>query len=124
MLVEEELSAVIRAALFDVHRSLGPGLLESAYEQCLCHELSLRGLTFRRQVELPVVYKGIKLDCGYRIDLIVEEKAILELKCVDAIHPIHRAQVLTYLKLSGYKLALLVNFNVPKIVDGIERILN
>jgi GxxExxY protein len=124
MLVEEELSAAIRAALIDVHRALGPGLLESAYEQCLCHELSLRGISFRRQVDLPVIYKGIKLDCGYRIDLIVDEKIVVELKCVDVIHPIHRAQVLTYLKLSGYKLAFLVNFNVPRIVDGIERILN
>ena len=122
MLVEGKLTEAIRGALIEVHRALGPGLLESAYEMCLCHELTLRGLSFRRQVELPVAYKGTLLDCGYRMDLIVEERVMLELKCVDALHPIHRAQVLTYLKLSGIQVALLVNFNVPLMIDGIERI--
>lgn len=122
MLLEGPLTEAIRGALIEVHRALGPGLLESAYEMCLCHELTLRGLSFRRQVELPVAYKGVLLDCGYRMDLVVEEKVVLELKCVDLLHAIHKAQVLTYLKLSGYKVALLVNFNVPLMIDGIDRI--
>ena len=122
MLLEEKLTEVIRGALIEVHRALGPGLLESAYETCLCHELTLRGLAFRRQVQLPIVYKGVRLDCGYRIDLVVAEKVILELKCVEMLSPIHRAQVLTYLKLSGHQVALLANFNVPLMIDGIERI--
>ena len=124
MLLEEDLTHSIRGALIEVHRALGPGLLESAYEQCTCHELTLRGHRFERQVALPVRYKGVLLDCGYRMDLIVEGRVLLELKSVDAIHPIYEAQVLTYLKLSGLRIALLVNFNVPKIIDGIKRIAN
>ena len=122
MLFEEDLTHSIRGALIGVHRALGPGLLESAYEQCLCHELTLRGLAFERQVDLPIRYKGVLLDCGYRMDVVVEGRVLLELKSVDAIHPIHEAQTLTYLKISGLRIALLVNFNVPKIVDGIKRI--
>jgi GxxExxY protein len=124
MLIEEKLSEAIRGALIEVHRTLGPGLLESAYEQCLCHELTLRGIPFERQVALPVRYKGVQLDCGYRIDLIVDGKILLELKSVETVLPIHRAQVITYLKLSGLKLGLLVNFSSSRIIDGIERILN
>lgn len=124
MLLEEELTHSIRGALIEVHRALGPGLLESAYEQCLCHELMLRGLSFERQVELPVRYKGVLLDCGYRIDLVVEGRVLLELKSVEAVHPIHEAQVLTYLKISGLRIGLLINFNVPKIIEGIKRIAN
>jgi len=113
-------SAIIAAAI-EVHRQLGPGLLESAYEECLCHELHLRGLAFQRQVDLPVSYKGLHLDCGYKIDLIVEQEVILELKCVEKILPIHEAQLLTYLKLAGKRVGLLINFNVPLLVQGIKR---
>ena len=105
----------------DVHRQLGPGLLESAYEECLCHELHLRGIEFRRQVELPVAYKGLKLDCGYKIDLVVRNEVILELKAVDHVLPIHEAQLLTYMKLTGKNVGLLINFNVSLLTRGIVR---
>src|ERR1700676_4557526 len=95
----------------EVHRQLGPGLLESAYEECLCYELEQSGLRFRRQVPLPIVYKSIRLDCGYRIDMVVEEQAILEVKTVERLMPIHEAQLLTYVKLSGMRTGLLLNFN-------------
>jgi len=112
----------IIGAAIEVHRALGPGLLESAYEECLCYELSLDKLNVRRQVPLPVVYKGIKLDCGYRIDLIVEEKVIVELKTVEKLLPIHQAQLLTYLKLGEFKTGLLLNFSSAVLKDGIKRI--
>ncbi|VVB87108.1 PD-(D/E)XK nuclease superfamily protein [uncultured archaeon] len=118
---ENELSNKIIGAAIEVHRSLGPGLLESTYEECLCHELSLSQIPFERQVGLPVVYKGNQLDCGYRIDMIVDKKVILELKSVSEVQPIHKAQLLTYMKLSGLKLGLLLNFNVMLMKDGIER---
>ncbi len=105
----------------EVHRGLGPGLLESAYEECLCYELSHVGLTYQRQVDLPVIYKGIRLDCGYRMDLIVEESVVIELKTVEALVPIHQAQLLTYLKLSGYPVGLLMNFNAPTLMKGLKR---
>jgi GxxExxY protein len=108
----------------EVHKALGPGLLESAYEECLCHELSLKDISFERQKPLPVEYKGTKLDCGYRLDIIVENTIILELKSHEKIEPIHKAQLLTYLKLSGPHLGLLLNFNVPVMRDGIIRIVN
>jgi GxxExxY protein len=111
-------------AAIEVHRSLGAGLLESAYEECMCHELSLQGLSFERQKQLPVFYKGANLDCGYRLDLVVEGKIILELKSVIRIEPIHHAQLLTYLRLSGLKLGILLNFNVPLMKDGIKRVVN
>ena len=111
----------IIAAAIEVHRQLGPGLLESAYEECLCHELRLRKLAFRRQVELPVVYKGVNLDCGYRIDLIVHDEVLLELKAIEKILPVHEAQLLSYLRLSGLHLGLLFNFCVPTLKDGIVR---
>jgi GxxExxY protein len=104
-----------------VHRHLGPGLLESAYEECLCHELHLRGLSFERQVDLPVSYKGLQLDCGYKMDLIVENEVVLELKAVEKIVPVHEAQLLTYLKLSGKHVGLLINFNAPLLTRGIIR---
>ncbi|HVC57161.1 MAG TPA: GxxExxY protein [Stellaceae bacterium] len=107
----------------EVHRQLGPGLLESAYEQCLCYELQQSGLNFRRQVPLPVVYKSIRLDCGYRIDVVVEEQVILELKTVERLMPIHEAQILTYLKLSGLRTGLLLNFNSAVLKDGMRRIM-
>src|SRR4030067_2733677 len=114
---------VIGAAI-EVHKVLGPGLLESAYEECLCYELSKHKYSFNRQVELPVTYKEIKLDCCYRIDLVVEDRIILELKSVDRIMPIHEAQLLTYLKLCNSPVGLLINFNVPVVTHGIKRIVN
>jgi GxxExxY protein len=104
-----------------VHRELGPGLLESAYEECLCHELRLRGMEFKRQEALSVIYKGKELECGYRLDLIIQG-IILELKCVDKLLPIHSAQLLTYLRLSGAKTGLLINFNSALLRDGIKRL--
>jgi GxxExxY protein len=117
-----DLSERVLGACIEVHRHLGPGLLESAYEECLCHELSLTSLSFARQRPLPVVYKGVKLDCGYRLDLVVEEKLVLELKAVDHLLPVHEAQVLTYLKLTGLDVGLLVNFNTPVLRRGIRRL--
>jgi GxxExxY protein len=113
-------SPIIGAAI-EVHRNLGPGLLESAYEECLCHEIHLRGLDFKRQVALPLLYKGLKLDCGYKLDLIVQDEIILELKAVEKLLPIHEAQLLTYLRLTGKKVGLLINFNVPLLTQGIIR---
>jgi GxxExxY protein len=122
MILEKALTEQIIGAAIEVHRHFGPGLLESAYEECLCRELHLRGLKFERQRLLPLEYKGVKLDCGYRIDIVVEEKVILELKVVDTIAPIHEAQLLTYLRLSGIKIGLIINFNVPVLKDGIKRL--
>jgi GxxExxY protein len=118
---EQTLTRAIISAAISVHRALGPGLLEPAYQACLCRELELRNLRFRQQVELPVIYKDVKLDCGYRIDLIVEEKVVVELKAVEGILPVHQAQILTYLRLSGLRVGLLINFNVPVLKDGIRR---
>jgi GxxExxY protein len=117
-LLHEELTELVIGAAIEVHKALGPGLLESAYEECLCHELSLRGISFERQLPLPVEYKGVKLDCGYRIDLIVENKLILELKCVEHVLPVHEAQLLTYLRMTGLRVGLLLNFNVSTLVRG------
>ena len=121
---EDRLSKEIIGAAIEVHRNLGPGLLESAYDECLCRELSICGLSFERQKPLAVSYKGVKLDCGYRLDVVVGGSVILELKTVDQIEPIHEAQLLTYLKLSGLKLGILINFNVPILKEGIKRIVN
>jgi GxxExxY protein len=109
-------------AAFCVHKALGPGLLESVYQVCLAHELQKRGLAVRQQVVLPVRYDGLELDAGLRLDLLVAECVVVELKSVERLLPIHKAQALTYLKLTGHRLALLINFNVPVIKDGIERI--
>ncbi len=114
-------TAAIIGAAIEVHRQLGPGLLESAYEQCLCHELRLRSLPFKCQVDLPVSYKGLQLDCGYKIDIVVNEEVIVELKAVERILPVHEAQLLTYLKLSGKKVGLLINFNSSLLTQGIIR---
>jgi GxxExxY protein len=111
----------IIGAAIEVHRHLGPGLLESAYEECLCHELHLRGIDFRRQVDIPVEYKGLKLDCGYRLDLIVHEEVVVELKCVERVLPVHEAQLLTYMMLTGKRVGLVINFNVPLLTKGITR---
>jgi GxxExxY protein len=118
---DKELTEKIIGGAIEVHRHLGPGLLESAYEECLCHELKLAGLKFVKQKSLPLEYKGIKLDCGYRIDVVVEDRVIVELKCVEQIAPIHEAQLLTYLKLSGIKTGLIINFNSGLLKDGIKR---
>ena len=114
----------IVGAAIEVHRQLGPGLLESAYESCLCRELSLRGVQFQRQVPLPLEYRGFQLDCGYRLDLVVNRSVIVEVKAARRILPIHRAQVLTYLKLTNLRLALLINFNVETLRSGLYRIIN
>jgi GxxExxY protein len=114
-------TAAIIGAAIEVHPQLGPGLLESAYELCLCHELHLRGLPFKCQVDLPVSYKGLHLDCGYKIDVIVNDEVILELKAVEKILPVHEAQLLTYLKRSGKKVGLLINFNTSLLAQGIIR---
>ena len=121
---EDLISGKVIQAAIEVHRGLGPGLLESAYEECLCHELSLQSLKFLRQVPLPVNYKGVSLDCGYRLDLVAEERVIIELKSVSKLEPIDDAQILTYLKMTGLKLGLLLNFNVSLMRDGIRRIVN
>ncbi|MCX9026430.1 MAG: GxxExxY protein [Candidatus Methanoperedens sp.] len=121
---ENELSGKIIGAAIEVHKILGAGLLESAYEECLCREFSIGNINFEKQVQIPVLYKGIQLNCGYRADIIVDKKVILELKAVASIDPIHEAQMLTYLKLSGLKLGLLLNFNVPLMKDGIRRFVN
>ncbi|MBN2549893.1 MAG: GxxExxY protein [Anaerolineales bacterium] len=122
MLYEQDLTGKIIGAAIEVHRHLGPGLLESAYQICLGRELELRGIQFEREKSLPIEYKGERLDCGYRLDFIVEQKLIVELKSVDKLLPIHDAQVLTYLKLTGCKVGLLINFNVPVLKDGIHRL--
>ena len=117
-----ELSRDIVDAVFHIHQELGPGLLESVYEACLCHELARRGLKFERQATLPVVYDGMEIEAGLRIDLWVEKKLVVELKSVETLLDIHKAQLLTYLKLTNCRLGLLVNFNVPVIRQGIRRI--
>jgi GxxExxY protein len=105
----------------EIHRALGPGLLESAYEECLCFELASAGIRFERQKPLPVEYKGVRLDCGYRLDLVVEGTIVVELKAIEKVLPIHEAQLLTYLKLTKLPLGLLINFNVPLLKEGITR---
>lgn len=116
-----ELSRQVLGAAFKVHTALGPGLLESTYEACLCRELSLRNIPFRKQVDVPVEYEGLLLACGYRLDLLVDEKAIVEIKAVSEILAVHRAQLLTYLRHSRHRLGLLLNFNVRHMRDGVQR---
>jgi GxxExxY protein len=118
------LTGQVIGAAIEVHSALGPGLLESAYEECLCRELELRTIPFERQKELPIEYKGVKLNSGYRLDVVVANKLILELKACETLLPIHEAQLLTYLKLTGIKLGLLINFHVPSLKDGIKRLAN
>ena len=117
----QELTRKILGAAIEVHRALGPGLLESTYEICLCHELALRNLSFQRQVPVPVLYKGLNIECGYRADLLVEGIVVLELKSIDCILPVHEAQLITYLKLLNKPVGFLINFNVPILKNGIVR---
>jgi GxxExxY protein len=124
MRTENELTERIIGAAIEVYRHLGPGLLESAYEECLCHELCLNGIHFERQVPLMVSYKGLRLDCAYRLDLLVEDLVIVELKAIDALAAIHQAQLLTYLKAAGKQVGLLMNFNVAILKDGLKRVVN
>jgi GxxExxY protein len=123
MEIENELATQVIGAAIIVHRTLGPGLLESAYKECLFYELVKKGLYVEKERPLPLIYEEIKLDCGYRLDLLVENKLIVEIKAVEGLNEIHLAQVLTYLKVSGCKLGLLMNFNVLKVKDGIRRII-
>lgn len=116
-----EITHEIIGAALEVHRALGPGLLESAYEECLCHELNLRHIPFERQRALPLQYKGRRLDCGYRLDLVVLDSVVVEIKAIESILPIHEAQLLSYLKIGGWKIGLLLNFNVSVLKDGIRR---
>lgn len=119
---DDPLSEEIIGACIEIHRGLGPGLLESAYQECLCHELSLRGIPFRRQVPVPLQYKGISLDCSYQLDVLVDERIIVELKAVERLSSLHVAQLLTYLKLTGHRVGLLINFNVPLLKQGVRRL--
>lgn len=121
LLRSSDITDGIIGAAIEVHRELGPGLLESAYEQCLCHELSLRHISFERQVELPVRYKGVRFDCNYRIDLLVEKEVVVELKAIEAVLPVHLAQLLTCLRLGGKPVGLLINFHVDILKNGIHR---
>ncbi len=123
-MTENEISKKIIGCAIEVHKALGPGLLENAYESCLFYELKNAGLKVEKQKPLPLIYKDVKLEAGYRLDLIVENKVIIEIKSVDALNDIHTAQVLTYLKLSGCKLGLLMNFNVLRLVAGLKRLVN
>ncbi len=117
----DELSNRVIGCAIEVHRILGPGLLESTYEQCLARELQLRGFRFNLQWALPVEYKGLRLDCGYRVDIVVGNQLIVELKAVERVIPVHQAQLLSYMKLAGIRTGLLINFNVPLLRDGIQR---
>ena len=119
-----EITEKIIGAPIEVHRHLGPGLLESAYEECLCYELSQLGLRFQRQVHLPIRYKGILLEAAHRMDLVVEEMVVVEIKATEQMHSLHSAQVLTYLRSANKPVGLLINFNVPVLKDGIKRIAN
>jgi GxxExxY protein len=120
-LVEKDLTGQIIAAAIEVHRALGPGLLESVYHACLAHELSLRQLAYEQEKALAIEYKGLRIDGGYRLDFMVANKVVVELKAVDILLPVHEAQLLTYLKLTGCKVGLLINFNVPVLTQGIVR---
>ena len=116
-----KLTEIVIGCAIDVHKELGPGLLESAYEECLAYELKLKGLKAERQVPVPIVYKEIKLDCGYRMDILVEDAVVVELKSVEALSPLHEAQILTQLKFSEKHIGLLINFNVLRLIDGLKR---
>jgi GxxExxY protein len=124
MLQENEITEKVIGAAIEVHRHLGPGLLESAYEECVCYELSRLGVKFQRQVHLPIDYKGLHLDCAYRLDLLVEDLVIVEMKALEEVLPIHKSQLLTYLRAANKRVGLLINFNVQALKDGISRIVN
>jgi len=119
-----EVSQAVIGAAIEVHRSLGPGLLESAYEECLAKELTLKQIPFERQKPLAVQYKGLKLDCGYRLDFLVANMVVVEIKAVEALTPLHEAQLLSYLKLGGWKMGLLINFHVTLLKNGLKRLVN
>ena len=121
-MIDDPLTEQVLGAALEVHTRLGPGLLESVYEECLCHELAIRGLGFRRQVSLPIEYKGTRLDCGYRLDLFLPGSLIVEIKSVERLLPLHQAQLITYLKLTGTPIGLLINFNVVHLKQGIRRL--
>jgi GxxExxY protein len=123
-MTENEITEIIIGCAIKVHTSIGPGLLESAYEACLFYELSKTGLLIERQKPLPLVYEEIKLDCGYRSDIVVENKVVVEVKAVDALSDLHMAQVVTYLKLANCKVGLLINFNVQQLRNGLKRVVN
>jgi GxxExxY protein len=123
-MTENELSKIVFDAALKVHQNLGPGLLESAYEECLFYELNKTGLNVQKQQPLPLIYEDVKLEVGYRVDIIIENKLIVEIKAVDALNDVHLAQVLTYLKLSNCKLGMLINFNVTLVKNGIKRVIN
>ncbi len=123
-MTENEISNIIIGCAINVHTQLGPGLLESAYQECLMYELKLAGLKVRKEKPMPIVYKDVKLDHGYRIDLLVEEKVVIEIKTIESFTDVHTAQVLTYLRLGNYKLGLLLNFHVAMLKHGIKRIIN
>ena len=116
-----ELTYEVIGAAIEVHKLLGPGLLESTYRECLCRELSLRDISFRKECGVPLQYKGIRLDCGYRVDLLVADLVVVEIKAIEALAPVHEAQLLTYLRVGGWKVGLLINFNVLVLKDGIRR---
>ncbi len=120
---EKDLTERIIGAAIEVHRQLGPGLLESIYQVCLANELSLRGISFEQEKSVPIEYKGIHFDCGYRLDFLVEQKVVVELKAIDEVNNTHKAQLLTYLKITGCKVGLLINFNVPVLKEGIKRLI-
>ncbi|MGE0153312.1 MAG: GxxExxY protein [Reyranellaceae bacterium] len=122
MIARDPLTDRIIGLAIEVHRELGPGLLESAYEECLCYELQQAVVAFARQVALPVVYKGVRLDCGYRLDVVVENQLVLELKTVERLMPVHDAQMLTYLRLGGFRTGLILNFNAALLRDGVKRL--
>ena len=123
-MTENQISGIIIGKAIEVHRALGPGLLESAYHECLYYELVNEGLKVEKEKPMPIIYKDIKLDHGYRLDLLVEDKVVIEIKTVDTLIDVHTAQILTYLKLGDYKLGLLINFNVPLLKEGIKRYVN
>ncbi len=123
-MIENEITDKVIGCALEVHKTLGPGLLESAYKECLFYKLTKSGLNVYKEKPIPVVFDEVKLDCGYRVDLLVENKVVVEIKSVDALHDVHLAQVLTYLKLGDYKLGLLINFNVVLLKQGIKRIIN
>jgi GxxExxY protein len=122
MLHEEDLTEQIIGAAIEVHRELGPGLLESVYEECLCYELNTRQISFRRQVVLPLNYKSKQLDCGFRADVIIADKVLIEIKAVETVSELHKAQLLTYLRITGMKVGLILNFNMVVLKDGIVRL--
>jgi GxxExxY protein len=123
-MTENEISHIIMGAALEVHKALGPGLLESAYKECMAYKLRVSGLFIEKEKPMPLIFEEVKLDCGYRMDILVEQKVVIEIKSVDAINDVHLAQILTYLKLGDYKLGLLINFNVVLIKLGVRRVIN